>query len=217
MLCKIGHGLGRFALLARPSCQTRHVKRIGISASGKCTSSVDYWFPSKGSGQRQGTLAPSLRLGAIRREWRGLSSTPVVSVAAVDDERPQKSACKSWSYLAEIVGNQQLAGRGIRTSAGEILKLIDLSASFAAALHSNNPNTTTLAFDHVELTVPILHGDMSVSHPERIRSDAAPPCCALPIAGTLAGKSHSCLPSLSVGFTWTRGWRTSGTRAWSCR
>jgi hypothetical protein len=171
-ICHPTVGLGRLALLARPPFQARHAlvdKRgvcgpsgfAAVGGFGGC-----HRTNSWGSGcqhQMQGTFAPFSNIGGTRHGQRCLSSTPVADGAAGGQERPRKSACKSWSYLAEIVGNQQLAGRGIRTSAGEILKLIDLSASFAASLHCGNPFTTTLAFDHVELTVPILHGDMSVS------------------------------------------------------
>jgi hypothetical protein len=194
-------GLGRLALPARPNFRAQHAlidKRVVCGSSGFAASGgfggchrTNIW----GSGcQRQGTFAPFSIVGAIRHEHRGLSSTPVVVGAADGQERPRKSACKSWSYLAEIVGNQQLAGRGIRTSAGEILKLIDLSASFAASLHCGNPFTTTLAFDHVELTVPILHGDMSVSQSPHSQKHSAP--CPL-----------HCIPHLADGIPCLSGIR----------
>ena len=63
----------------------------------------------------------------------------------------------SQSFLAEIVGEDSLAGQ--RMQAGAILDLIDVLAGRIAVAHVQGP-VVTLSFDQVDLTYPILHQDL---------------------------------------------------------
>lgn len=59
--------------------------------------------------------------------------------------------------MAEIVGEESLEGQ--RMQAGSILDLIDIISGRIAHRHSGTP-VTTLSFDRVDLTYPILHLDL---------------------------------------------------------
>lgn len=71
--------------------------------------------------------------------------------------RPLKRMAESRTYLAEIVGDENLQGQ--RMQAGAILDLMDVVAGRAAAAHSGT-HTVTLSFDRVELVHPIIHLDL---------------------------------------------------------
>ncbi|EKX35773.1 hypothetical protein GUITHDRAFT_118050 [Guillardia theta CCMP2712] len=62
--------------------------------------------------------------------------------------------------MSEVIGQATLGGRHIRMGAGEILKVMDLCAASAAMKHVQHQRTPTLAFDRLELLVPICHGDL---------------------------------------------------------
>jgi acyl-CoA hydrolase len=63
----------------------------------------------------------------------------------------------SRTYLAEIVGEENLQGQ--RMQAGAILDLMDVVAGRAAAHHAGT-HVVTLSFDRVDLVHPIIHGDL---------------------------------------------------------
>jgi len=63
----------------------------------------------------------------------------------------------SRTYLAEIVGEENLQGQ--RMHAGAILDLMDVVAGRAASAHSGTP-VVTLSFDRVDLVHPIIHLDL---------------------------------------------------------
>ena len=63
----------------------------------------------------------------------------------------------SRTYLAEIVGDENLQGQ--RMNAGAILDLMDVVAGRAASQHSGTP-VVTLSFDRVDLVHPIIHLDL---------------------------------------------------------
>lgn len=71
--------------------------------------------------------------------------------------RPLKRMADSRTYLAEIVGEENLQGQ--RMHAGAILDLMDVVAGRAAMLHSGTP-VVTLSFDRVDLVHPIIHLDL---------------------------------------------------------
>ena len=71
--------------------------------------------------------------------------------------RPTKTMSESTLFMADIVGDEGLAGQ--RMQAGAILDLIDVLAGRIAVEHARSP-VVTLAFDRVELTYPILHQDL---------------------------------------------------------
>jgi len=75
-------------------------------------------------------------------------------------ERPVKKASESHSYMAEILGQHGLLGKGIRLSAGELLKVIDLCAASSAMKHAGHFRVPTLAVDHLDLLVPVCHGEL---------------------------------------------------------
>ncbi|KAJ1482277.1 hypothetical protein T484DRAFT_1804298 [Baffinella frigidus] len=83
---------------------------------------------------------------------------------------------------AEILGQHGLLGKGIRLSAGELLKgvrfsagellkgvrlsvgellkVIDLCAASSAMKHAGHFRVPTLAVDHLDLLVPVCHGEL---------------------------------------------------------
>eukprot|EP00961_Rhodomonas_salina_P099825 1342498-Rhodomonas_salina.2 len=63
--------------------------------------------------------------------------------------------------------------RGIRLGAGELLKLIDIAAGASAVMHAGSPRTPTLAFDHLDLMVPICHGELVDILPRSIPDEEA--------------------------------------------
>jgi acyl-CoA hydrolase len=63
----------------------------------------------------------------------------------------------SRTYLAEIVGEENLQGQ--RMHAGAILDLMDVVAGRAALQHAGTP-VVTLSFDRVDLVHPIIHLDL---------------------------------------------------------
>ena len=71
--------------------------------------------------------------------------------------RPLKRMADSRTYLAEIVGEENLQGQ--RMHAGAILDLMDVVAGRAAHVHSGTP-VVTLSFDRVDLVHPIIHLDL---------------------------------------------------------
>jgi acyl-CoA thioesterase 11/acyl-coenzyme A thioesterase 9 len=71
--------------------------------------------------------------------------------------RPPKRMGDSALTLSEIVGEESL--QGTRMQAGAILDLMDMVAGRTAFLHAGGP-TVTLSFDRVDLTEPVLHGDL---------------------------------------------------------
>jgi acyl-CoA hydrolase len=71
--------------------------------------------------------------------------------------RPLKRMADSRTYLAEIVGEEQLQGQ--RMHAGAILDLMDVVAGRAAFGHAGGP-VVTLSFDRVDLVHPIFHLDL---------------------------------------------------------
>ncbi|HUJ75469.1 MAG TPA: hotdog domain-containing protein, partial [bacterium] len=71
--------------------------------------------------------------------------------------RLTRSMAESALEMAEIVGEESLAGQ--RMQAGAILDLIDVVAGRVAATHGRSP-CVTLSFDRVDLTQPVLHGDL---------------------------------------------------------
>ncbi len=73
------------------------------------------------------------------------------------NERPTKHIHDSHTYLAEIVGEENLAGQ--RMQAGAILDLMDVAAGRAAMMHAGCA-VVTLSFDRVDLVHPIIHLDL---------------------------------------------------------
>ena len=71
--------------------------------------------------------------------------------------RPTKPMAESRNFMAEIVGEESLAGQ--RMQAGAILDLMDVLAGRIAVQHAQGP-VVTLSFDRVDLTYPILHQDL---------------------------------------------------------
>jgi len=71
--------------------------------------------------------------------------------------RPPKRMADSALTMSEIVGEESL--QGTRMQAGAILDLMDMVAGRTAFLHSGS-GTVTLSFDRVDLTEPVLHGDL---------------------------------------------------------
>lgn len=65
-----------------------------------------------------------------------------------------KRIADSHTYLAEIVGSENLSGQ--RMQAGSILDLIDVVAGQAAIRHAGSA-AVTLSFDRVDLVHPIVH------------------------------------------------------------
>ncbi|KNC49007.1 ATP-binding Cassette superfamily protein [Thecamonas trahens ATCC 50062] len=61
------------------------------------------------------------------------------------------------SFLTDVVGEESLAGQ--RTDAGTILDLVDSLAGRITAAYSGG-RVATVNFDSVQITCPILHGDM---------------------------------------------------------
>ncbi len=72
-------------------------------------------------------------------------------------KKSPKRMAQSRTYLAEIVGEENLQGQ--RMQAGAILDLMDVVAGRAAALHSGS-RVVTLSFDRVDLVHPIIHLDL---------------------------------------------------------
>lgn len=71
--------------------------------------------------------------------------------------RPMRHMSESRTYLAEIVGVENLAGQ--RMQAGAILDLMDVVAGRAAFNHAGTA-VVTLSFDRVDLVHPIIHLDL---------------------------------------------------------
>ena len=115
-------------------------------------------FRAPAAAKRQG--AP--RRLALLRQCQGDGCARRLFAAAADApaERPVKDSRESWAYMAEVLGNSGVAGRNYRLQAGEILKVIDLCAASSAMRHAGHPTCPTLAFDRVELLVPMCHGDL---------------------------------------------------------
>jgi hypothetical protein len=104
-------------------------------------------------------LGMKIRPSLAGRHWipiRGL----IDNTAQREKSRAVKDSSESWAYMAEVLGNSGMAGRNYRLQAGEMLKVIDLCAASSAMRHAGHPTCPTLAFDRVELLVPICHGDL---------------------------------------------------------
>ena len=82
---------------------------------------------------------------------------PAAAAPSADPARPLKRMADSALYLAEIVGEEGL--QGVRMQAGAILDTMDAVAGRVALAHSASP-CVTLSFDRVDLTEPVLHGDL---------------------------------------------------------
>ena len=79
--------------------------------------------------------------------------------------KPKPSA-DSASWLAKVVGSSSLSGK--RASTGEILGLLDMVAARAAHAHSGVPKIATVSIDRLDLSVPVIQGDilhMEASNP----------------------------------------------------
>ena len=74
-----------------------------------------------------------------------------------DGQRETRAPGESRTRLAEIIGEESLAGQ--RMQAGAILDLMDIAAGRSAALHARSP-VVTLSFDRVDLVHPLYHMDL---------------------------------------------------------
>ena len=86
-------------------------------------------------------------------------------------DRPAKNPLESMTWLSDIVGELNPNDTSRRAPAGEILKMIDISSASTAMAHADAGGTgvagascVTIAFDRVDLLVPILHGDLVRLH-----------------------------------------------------
>ncbi|KAJ8902264.1 hypothetical protein NDN08_006671 [Rhodosorus marinus] len=71
--------------------------------------------------------------------------------------KKEKPASSAKDFLAEVLGEEALAGKLLSPSA--ILELMDLVAGRIAFAFAEGP-CTTVSFDRVDILVPICHGDL---------------------------------------------------------
>jgi len=64
----------------------------------------------------------------------------------------------SATWLARVMGSSSLEGK--RVSSGEVLEMIDMVAARAAHRHCGVTNIATVSIDRIDLSVPIVHGDL---------------------------------------------------------
>jgi acyl-CoA hydrolase len=86
-----------------------------------------------------------------------MSDAPSAPPASPATPKPPRPIADSRMTMAEIVGEESL--QGTRMQAGAILDLMDVVAGRTASLHARSA-CVTLSFDRVDLTEPVLHGDL---------------------------------------------------------